>query len=105
MINLALPAPLSTFTRSGQGETVWVVSSEAHQVHQLSELLEDAGYGAVPLASAAAVIAQAAIAPPDLVVLDTALSDLSGFELARRPEGDGANQSGAPDFLGASESP
>ena len=74
----------STFTRSGQGELVWVVSSDPLQCKALGALLEDAGYSAVALESAAAAMAQIALAPPDLVLLDTQLQDGNGFDLARR---------------------
>lgn len=76
--------PASTISRSGQGESVWVLSSDAQQARSLTELLEDAGYGALALESAAAALAQAAVAPPDLLLLDAQLSDGSGFDLARR---------------------
>jgi DNA-binding NarL/FixJ family response regulator len=76
--------PASTISRSGQGETVWVVSSDAQQARRLAELLEDAGYGALALDNAAAALAQAAVAPPDLMLLDAQLVDGSGFDLARR---------------------
>ena len=76
--------PASTISRSGQGETVWVLSSDAQQARGLAELLEDAGYGALALESAAAALAQAAVAPPDLMLLDAQLVDGSGFDLARR---------------------
>ena len=76
--------PASAAARSGQGETVWVVSSDALQARGLAELLEDAGYGALPLESAAAALDQAAVAPPDLMLLDAQLVDGSGFDLARR---------------------
>ena len=69
--------------RSGQGESIWVVSSDAHQGRGLGELLEDAGYCALVLASAASALAQALV-PPDLVLLDAQLEDGSGFELARQ---------------------
>ena len=64
------PAP-STFTRSGQGESVWVVSSDTLQCRSLGALLEDAGYSAISLDSAASALDQIAVAPPDLVLLDT----------------------------------
>ncbi len=76
--------PASTVARSGQGESIWVVSSDAQQARGLAELLEDAGYGALALANAAAALAHVAVAPPDLLLLDAQLSDSSGFELARR---------------------
>ena len=76
--------PASTISRSGQGETVWVLSSDAQQARGLAELLEDAGYGALALESSAAALAQAAVAPPDLMLLDAQLVDGSGFDLARR---------------------
>jgi DNA-binding NarL/FixJ family response regulator len=76
--------PASSVSRSGQGETVWVVSSDPQQARGLAALLEDAGYGALALESAAAALAQAAAAPPDLLLLDAQLSDGSGFDLARR---------------------
>ncbi len=81
---LATAATPSTFTRSGQGESVWVLSSDAAQCLALGALLEDAGYSAMALESAAAALAQTALAPPDLVLLDTQLQDGSGFDLARR---------------------
>lgn len=76
--------PASAAPRSGQGESIWVVSSDAQQARGLAELLEDAGYGALVLVSAAAALAQAALAPPDLLLLDAQLVDGSGFDLARR---------------------
>lgn len=76
--------PASAVARSGQGETVWVVSSDASQARGLTELLEDAGYGALALEGAAAALAHAAGAPPDLLLLDAQLMDSSGFDLARR---------------------
>jgi len=76
--------PASTVARSGQGESIWVVSSDAQQARDLAELLEDAGYGALALDSAAAALAQASVVPPDLMLLDALLSDGSGFDLARR---------------------
>ncbi|MEI7516489.1 MAG: response regulator [Betaproteobacteria bacterium] len=76
--------PASTVARSGQGESIWVVSSDAQQARGLAELLEDAGYGALALDSGAAALAQAAVAQPDLLLLDALLSDGSGFDLARR---------------------
>ena len=82
--NLVFAAPSSAFTRSGQGESVWVVSSDASQCPALVALLEDAGYGATALSSASAALDQIALATPDLVLLDTRLQDGSGFELARR---------------------
>ena len=75
---------LSTVTRSGQGESVWVVSSDASHCRALGALLEDAGYGAIALDTAEAALAQMALSPPDLVLLDTVLRDGSGFDLARR---------------------
>ena len=81
---LSTAAASSTFTRSGQGESVWVVSSDDSQCHALGALLEDAGYGAIALDTSAAALAQIALAPPDLVLLDTQLRDGSGFDLARR---------------------
>jgi len=74
----------STFTRSGQGEWVWIVSSDALQCKALAALLEDAGYSAIALQGTATALAQMALAPPDLVLLDTQLHDGSGFDLARR---------------------
>ena len=61
-----------------------MVSSDREQASGLAELLEDAGYTAVRLESAADVLAQAAMGSPDLVLLDTQLRDGSGFDLARR---------------------
>ena len=51
---LSTAAASSTFTRSGQGESVWVVSSDDSQCHALGALLEDAGYGAIALDTSAA---------------------------------------------------
>jgi DNA-binding NarL/FixJ family response regulator len=76
--------PGSTFTRSGQGESVWVVNSDVQQARGLAGLLEDAGYAALVLHCAASALAQAALLPPDVVLLDAQLSDGSGFDLARR---------------------
>jgi len=80
---LAFAAAASNFTRSGQGETVWVVSSDAPQCTALTALLEDAGYSAVVLDSAFAALDHSEAARPDLVLLDTHLRDGSGFDLAR----------------------
>jgi DNA-binding NarL/FixJ family response regulator len=87
MSQLSLAAQTRPFARAGQGELVWVVSSDALQVRQLAGLLEDAGYCVSPLQSAAAALAhaaQSALPPPDVVLLDAALIDGSGFDLARR---------------------
>lgn len=74
----------SAFIPSGQGESVWLVSSDAVQTGRLSEVLEDAGYSTLALADAAQALSQAALAAPDVVLLDAQLSDASGFALARR---------------------
>ena len=74
----------AVFAPSGQGESVWLVSSDAEQAGRLAEVLEEAGYSTLALSDAAIALAKAAVATPDMVLLDAQLSDGSGFDLARR---------------------
>lgn len=81
---LSTASQKSAFIPSGQGELVWLLSSDAVQTAQLAEVLEEAGYLTLALANAALALSQAAGAAPDMVLLDTQLSDSSGFAVARR---------------------
>lgn len=84
-MNLLSPvSQKSAFVPSGQGELVWLVSSDPEQTRRLGDVLEEAGYSTLALADAALTLAEATAVAPDLVLLDAQLSDASGFALARR---------------------
>jgi DNA-binding NarL/FixJ family response regulator len=63
---------------------VWLVSSDPIHTQGLVDVLEDAGYGALVLATGSQALDKALVATPDLVLLDARLSDTNGFDLARR---------------------
>ncbi len=81
---LSLVSPNVGFVPSGQGECVWLVSSQSGRTMQLAAVLQDAGYSTVVISDAAQALEKAAADTPDLVLLDAMLSDASGFDLARR---------------------
>ena len=81
---LSVVSPRSPFAASGQGEWVWLVSSDPIHTQGLVDVLEDAGYGALVLATGSQALDKALVATPDLVLLDARLSDTNGFDLARR---------------------
>ncbi|HEY7065385.1 MAG TPA: response regulator transcription factor [Chloroflexota bacterium] len=64
--------------------TILLVDDDPLIVRSVSFLLRQEGYRVVPAASGAEALAAAHEAPPDVVLLDVALPDLSGVEVCRR---------------------
>jgi two-component system KDP operon response regulator KdpE len=65
------------------GATVLVVDDEPQILRALETTLRGAGYGVATAASGEAALAQAAVRPPDAVVLDLVLPGKSGTEVCR----------------------
>jgi DNA-binding response OmpR family regulator len=74
---------------------VLLVEDYADAREMYAEYLEHAGYEVLKASNGSEALAQAAAVAPDVVVLDFALPDLDGFEVARRLRA-GANTSGIP---------
>jgi len=64
--------------------TVLLVDDDRLILRSVTFLLQQEGYRVVPVASGAEALAAARRAPPDVVLLDVALPDLSGVEVCRR---------------------
>jgi DNA-binding response OmpR family regulator len=64
--------------------TILLVDDDPLIVRSVSFLLRQEGYRVVPAASGAEALAAASDTPPDVVLLDVALPDLSGVEVCRR---------------------
>jgi two-component system response regulator RegX3 len=64
--------------------TVLLVDDDRLILRSVTFLLQQEGYSVVPVASGAEALAAARRTPPDVVLLDVALPDLSGVEVCRR---------------------
>src|SRR3954449_233360 len=64
--------------------TILLVDDDPLIVRSVSFLLRQEGYRGIPAASGAEALAAAHEAPPDVVLLDVELPDLSGVEVCRR---------------------
>src|SRR5262249_10150123 len=64
--------------------TVLLVDDDRLILRSVTFLLQQEGYHVVPVASGAEALTAARRIPPDVVLLDVALPDLSGVELCRR---------------------
>jgi DNA-binding response OmpR family regulator len=64
--------------------TVLLVDDDRLILRSVTFLLQQEGYRVVPVASGTEALAAARRAPPDVVLLDVALPDLSGVEVCRR---------------------
>jgi two-component system KDP operon response regulator KdpE len=69
------------------GATVLVVDDEPQILRALETTLRGAGYAVATAASGEAALAQAAVRPPDAVVLDLVLPGKSGTEVCRELRG------------------
>jgi DNA-binding response OmpR family regulator len=68
---------------AGESVRVLVVDDNVKAVELLATLLETEGYQALRAYGGAEAIAMARAAPPDLVILDLMMPEVSGFEVAR----------------------
>jgi DNA-binding response OmpR family regulator len=64
--------------------TILLVDDDPLIVRSVSFLLRQEGYRVIPAASGAEALTAAREAPPDVVLLDVALPDISGVEVCRR---------------------
>jgi len=82
---IGLPEPVvPVVSRSGQGELIWVIGSDAALNAHLGAVLDESGYTVDLCVSGVQALEKAVIGAPDLVLLDVRTGDSGGFELARR---------------------
>src|SRR5437763_4102025 len=83
---------------------VLLVEDYADAREMYTEYLEHAGYEVLAASDGAQALAQAAAVAPDVVVLDFALPDIDGFEVARRLRAE-ATTSGIPIIMFSAHDP
>ncbi|MFI5341414.1 MAG: response regulator [Candidatus Methylomirabilales bacterium] len=76
-------------------EMILVVDDEAATRDLLEAILAGAGYQVAQAEGGAAALAHAAASPPDLILLDLLMPEMSGFEVCQRLKQDAAT-AGAP---------
>ncbi|MBI4492026.1 MAG: response regulator, partial [Chloroflexi bacterium] len=80
---------------------ILVVDDDPAEVRVLSHLLSAQGYRVRIASNGAHGLTAAQLAPPDLVLLDVAMPDLSGYEVCRQLKADARTQSVPVIFLSA----
>ena len=78
----AVPAPDSTGGASADRPVVLVVDKEPGIADTIAEILRRSGYAAIPAYNGEDALETALLIPPDLVITDAGLSDISGIEVA-----------------------
>ncbi len=76
-------------------DVVLVVDDQPGNLSLLHDALDDAGYTVLVATDGASALARAALAQPDIVLLDAVMPGLDGFEVARRLK-DGADTASIP---------
>ncbi len=74
--------------KPGEAHSILIVDDEPEQREMLAELLATEGYRAEGVASGPEALGRARRDPPDLIVLDVAMSDMDGFEVCRHLKAD-----------------
>lgn len=72
---------------------ILVVEDDALLNELVCAYVQIAGYSATPALDGTTALRQAALRPPDLVLLDLMLPDIDGFEVCRRLKGDAETSS------------
>lgn len=78
-----MTSPDRAFTAS-----ILVVDDEPANLRLLSQLLSERGYHVRPVQSGTQAIAAAQAVPPDLILLDVRMPEISGYEVSRRLKDD-----------------
>jgi CheY-like chemotaxis protein len=78
--------PLASWTRMPNNRPIRIlfVEDDRHTRDGYAAYLTDRGYDVVPAATGAGALKLAALLAPDVVVLDMALPDIDGWEVARQ---------------------
>jgi two-component system cell cycle response regulator len=87
---LAAPASASGDARSGDRGCILVVDDHEDNVEVLRVRLESWGYGVDACHNGADALAHVEKTPPDLILLDVMMPEISGIEVARRIKGNKA---------------
>jgi signal transduction histidine kinase len=87
------------------GQTILVVDDDATCRRVVAKILGPEGYPIVEAAGGSEALAIAATAPPDLVILDWNMPDMSGLEVLRRLRDDARTSQVATLFVTAKDDP
>src|SRR5919204_3246613 len=71
---------------------ILVVDDVAQNVRLLEAVLSSSGYGVIPASSGQEALEKVRSEPPDLVLLDIQMPEMSGYEVCRRIRADPATQ-------------
>ncbi len=77
--------------KNSESATILLVDDDARNIRLLEALLRPEGYLTVSASSGRAALAAVALQPPDLILLDIMMPDMTGYEVARILKADPAS--------------